>query len=303
MSTIVVLQQMIIIFIMMMVGYILYKKEILKEGASATISALVINVCNPALLISSSFNRDTSVTNDKVILAVVAGAVVFGVLIIASFVVPAILHVENKVKNYYALMCIFGNTGFIGIPLIQAVLGSQALIYAVIVNIYYTLLFYSYGYYLAGGENSKFSPKKLINIGNISLIVAVIIFLWQPKIPTLIENTVTYMANATTFLAITVIGISLARTNLKPIFTQIKLYLFVILRFILAPIVLSLVLRLFIKDEMLYRTMVILSAVPVGNLPLMRVEEVGGDSTCLSQGIILSTIMAIITIPIVTIFM
>jgi predicted permease len=294
---------MIIIFIMMMVGYILYKKEILKEGASATISALVINVCNPALLISSSFNRDTSVTNDKVILVVVAGAVVFGVLIIASFVVPAILHVENKVKNYYALMCIFGNTGFIGIPLIQAVLGSQALIYAVIVNIYYTLLFYSYGYYLAGGENSKFSPKKLINIGNISLIVAVIIFLWQPKIPTLIENTVTYMANATTFLAITVIGISLARTNLKPIFTQIKLYLFVSLRFILVPIVLSLVLRLFIKDEMLYRTMVILSAVPVGNLPLMRVEEVGGDSTCLSQGIILSTIMAIITIPIITIFM
>jgi predicted permease len=294
---------MIIIFIMMMVGYVLYKKEILKEGASATISAIVINVCNPALLISSSFNRDTSVTNDKVILAVIAGAVLFGVLIIASFVVPAILHVDSKVKNYYALMCIFGNTGFIGIPLIQAVLGSGALIYAVIVNIYYTLIFYSYGYYLAGGENSKFSPKKLINIGNISLIVAVIIFLWQPKIPTLIENTVTYMANATTFLAITVIGISLARTNLKPIFTQIKLYLFVILRFILVPIVLSLVLRLFIKDEMLYRTMVILSAVPVGNLPLMRVEEVGGDSTCLSQGIILSTIMAIITIPIITIFM
>jgi predicted permease len=288
---------------MMMVGYVLYKKEILKEGASATISAIVINVCNPALLISSSFNRDTSVTNDKVILAVIAGAVLFGVLIIASFVVPAILHVDSKVKNYYALMCIFGNTGFIGIPLIQAVLGSGALIYAVIVNIYYTLIFYSYGYYLAGGENSKFSPKKLINIGNISLIVAVIIFLWQPKIPTLIENTVTYMANATTFLAITVIGISLARTNLKPIFTQIKLYLFVILRFILVPIVLSLVLRLFIKDEMLYRTMVILSAVPVGNLPLMRVEEVGGDSTCLSQGIILSTIMAIITIPIITIFM
>jgi hypothetical protein len=288
---------------MMMVGYILYKKGILKEGASSTISALVVNVCNPALLISSSFNRDTSVTNDKVILAFIAGAVVFGVLIIASFVIPALLHVDNKVKNYYALMCIFGNTGFIGIPLIQAVLGSKALIYAVIVNIYYALLFYSYGYYLAGGENSKFSPKKLINIGNISLIVAVIIFLWQPKIPTIIENTVTYMGNATTFLAITVIGISLARTNLKPIFTQIRLYLFVILRFIVAPVVLSLVLRLFIKDELLYGTMVILASVPVGNLPLMRVEEVGGDSTVLSQGIILSTIMAIVTIPIITLFM
>jgi predicted permease len=70
-----------------------------------------------------------------------------------------------------------------------------------------------------------------------------------------------------------------------------------------APVVLSLILRLFIKDELLYGTMVILAAVPVGNLPLMRVEEVGGDSTVLSQGIILSTIMAIVTIPIITLFM
>jgi hypothetical protein len=100
-----------------------------------------------------------------------------------------------------------------------------------------------------------------------------------------------------------VIGISLARTNLKPIFTQVRLYLFVVLRFILIPILISVVLRLFIKDDLLYGACVLLSAVPVGNLPLMRVEEAGGDGTVLSQGIILSTILSVVTIPIVTLFM
>jgi predicted permease len=49
--------------------------------------------------------------------------------------------------------------------------------------------------------------------------------------------------------------------------------------------------------------MVLLCAVPVGNMPLMRVEETGGDGTVLSQGIILSTVLAIVTVPLVTLFM
>jgi predicted permease len=303
MSAGVVLQQMVIIFILMMVGYILYKRGILGDGASSAFSSLVINVCNPALLISSSFSRDPSVTNEKLLLMILAGAVVFGVLIIVSFVLPGLLRVKEKEKKHYAMMCIFGNTGFIGIPLIQAVLGSQALIYAVVINIYYNLLFYSYGYYLVGGENSKFSPKSMLNIGNVSMILTIIIFLWQPQVPALIQNTVTYMANATTLLAITVIGISLARTNLKPIFTQPRLYLFVALRFVLVPILLAVILRLFVKDDLMYGVAVMLTAVPVGNLPLMRVEETGGDTTVLSQGIILSTVLAVVTIPVVTFFM
>jgi hypothetical protein len=303
MSAGVVLQQMVIIFLLMMAGYVLYKKEFLKDGASAAFSSLVINVCNPALLIASSFDRDPSITNEKILLSVVAGAVVYGILLLSSVVIPAVLHVEKKCKNHYALMCIFGNTGFIGIPLIQAVLGNGALIYAAIINIFYTLFFYTYGYYLAGGEDSGFSAKNLLNIGNLSLIVTIVLFLWQPKIPEMLTSTVNYMANATTFLAMTVIGISLARAELKPIFTQPKLYAFVGLRFVLLPVLLSLILRLFIKDDLMYGVMVLLCAVPVGNMPLMRVEETGGDGTVLSQGIILSTVLAIVTVPLVTLFM
>jgi hypothetical protein len=303
MSAGVVLQQMIIIFILIMVGYALAKKKMVEDNASATLSALVVNVCNPALMVSSCFSRDESVTNDKILLGIVAGLVVYIILVVISFVLPPLLRVEKNWKNHYALMCIFGNTGFIGIPLIQALLGNKAMIYVIIVNIYYNLLFYTYGYFLAGGKNSRFSPKSLVNIGNLSMILAIFIFLWQPKIPVLLESTLTHMANATTLLAILVIGFNLAKSDLKTIFTQGKMYLFIALRFVIVPIGIAAILRLFVKDDLMYSVFVILSAVPVANLPLMRVEEIGGDGTLLSYGIILSTLLAVVTLPFVTLFL
>jgi hypothetical protein len=303
MSAGIVFQQMVIICLLIMTGYVLYKREILGDGAAGAFSALVINVCNPALLVSSCFNRDASITNEKILLAAVAGAVVYAVLILSSFVIPALLRVEKKWKNHYALMCLFGNTGFIGIPLIQALLGSSALIYVVVINMYFNLFFYTYGYYLVGGENSRFSPKSLLNMGNISMVVAIVVFMLQPKVPGLVDSTLTYMSSATTLLAMLVIGINLARSDLKPIFTQLRLYGFVALRFVLVPILVAAILRIFVQDNMIYGVMVILTAVPVANLPLMRVEETGGDGTLLSQGIILSTLLSVFTIPFVTLFL
>jgi hypothetical protein len=281
----------------------LYKRKIFGDSASPTLSALVVNVCNPALLIVSCFERDPSITNQKLLVAAAAGAVIYVVLIISSFVIPRVLCIEKKWKNHYALMCLFGNTGFIGIPLIQALMGSGALIYVVVINMYFNLFFYTLGYYLVGGDNNKFSLRSLINMGNISMVIAIVVFLTQPKVPTIIDSSLTYMSGSTTFLAMLVIGVNLARSDLKKIFNQPKLYGFVVLRFVLVPVLVACVLRLFVKDDMLYGVMVILTAVPVANLPLMRVEETGGDGTVISQGIILSTIMSVVTVPFVVMFL
>ena len=64
----------------------------------------------------------------------------------------------------------------------------------------------------------------------------------------------------------------------------------------------SFILRLFVSDPLIYGVMVIMAAVPVGNAPLMRVEEIGGDGRLLSQGVIFSTLCALVTIPLVTLF-
>ena len=302
MSAGIVLQQMLIIFVLIMVGYTACKKKIIPAEMSRGISALVVNICNPAILIRSVFSVDDTVTNENVLLAVAAGAVMYVLLLLFSHLIPGCLKVEKKWKNHYAMMCIFGNTGFIGIPLVSAVLGDQALIYVAVVNAYFNLIFYTYGIRLADGENSHFSWKNFLNAGNLSILITIFLFFLRPELPKVITSSVDYMADTTTFLAMVVIGISLAGTDLKDIFTQKKLYAFIALRFLAAPVVIGLVLRFFIHDDLIYGVMVLLAAVPVANLPLMRVEETGGDGQMLSRAIILSTILSVITIPVVVAF-
>ncbi|MDC7286813.1 AEC family transporter [Blautia schinkii] len=302
MSTGIVFQQMVIIFLLIITGCIVYKRGIVGAEVSKGISALVVNVCNPAILIRSSFDRDPQVTNDKLVLAVLGCVVLYGILLAASFILPRCLKVGEMWKNHYAMMCLFGNTGFIGIPLVSAVLGSQALIYVAVNNAFFNLFFYTYGIRLADKENGRFHWKSFLNVGNISILLTIILFFWQPTIPVVFSSTVNHIADTTTFLAMVVIGISLARTNLAEIFTNGKMYLFIALRFLLLPIGISLLLRLFIHDAMVYGVIVLMACVPVANLPLMRVEEVGGDGRVLSCGIILSTVLSIITIPLVVAF-
>ncbi len=302
MSAGVVLQQMIIIFLLIMTGYFVYKKGIVQDSIAKGISALVVNVCNPALLIRSAFDHDSSITYDKLLYAVAGGVILYAVLFLASWVIPKILKVEEKWKNHYALMCLFGNTGFIGIPLVSAVFGDHAVIYVAVFNAYFNLFFYTYGIWLADGGKNSFSLKNFLNVGNLSIVLTIVIFIFQIRLPEVLTSTIDYMANTTTFLAMVVIGISLARTDLKSIFTEKKLYPFILLRFLVIPVAISFLVRLFIKDEVVYGVVILMASVPVANLPLMRVEEVGGDGTVLSKGIILSTVMSLVIIPIVTLF-
>lgn len=303
MDTGVVLQQMIVILLLIFTGYLLCKKRIVTEVSSPAISSLVVNVCNPANILASSLDRDPSITNRMVLFSCIAALVMYGCLIAAAFLFSGFFEKEQPWKNHYKLMFIFGNTGFLGIPLVSAVLGSHSLIYVAVVNVCFNLIFYTYGIFLTSDGKGKFDLKKMLNVGNICMILTIVIFCLKLDMPVIFTKTVTTMANATTFLAMIVIGISMAHQDLKTIFNQPKLYVFAGLRYVLLPILISLVIRTFIHDDLMYGVIVLLTAVPAASLPLMSVEENGGDGHLLSQIIVLSTLLSVVTIPIVVYFM
>ncbi|MBQ0000406.1 MAG: AEC family transporter, partial [Clostridiales bacterium] len=87
MSAGVVFQQMVIICLLMLTGYVLYKKKIVGDVVSPGISAIVIHVCSPAMLIHSCLDRDPAITNVKVLLSLAGGAIIYAVLLISSIVI------------------------------------------------------------------------------------------------------------------------------------------------------------------------------------------------------------------------
>lgn len=327
MSITVVLQQMVIIFLLIGTGIILYQRRVVSEEGSRQISGLIINVTNPALLICSALDDGPKASLGDLGTALAAYTVIFAILIAAGFLLPYLLGVPKTLHYAYQMLTVFGNVGFIGIPLASAVLGSESLIFVSIFNLLYNLLIYTFGVSLlqkaarqtgkntaqSGMETGKAAPteqahgagrlQKLVNAGTISAAATIILYLGNFHVPVIISSTLTYAGHATTFLSMLVLGVSVAQMAPRDIFSHPKLYAFVLLRQVLIPIGCVLLMRRFFDNRLILNTMLLMVAVPAGNMPLMLSKQMDMDTSSISQGIILTTVLSLVTVPIVCLFL
>lgn len=305
MSIEIVITQMMIIFVLMAAGLIFMRKKIVDASGVKQISALVSNICNPALLLTSAFSEDNTATNEQVLLVAAIAFFVFTLMLLLGKFVGTLLGAPKDQRNYYCLMTMFGNIGFIGIPLATAILGAGCLIYIAVFNFMFFIYIYTYGIYLLekqGGLKGKINPRVFLNPGTVSAALTVLIFFLKLPVPTIAAESLTYMGNATVFLAIFVIGTSLAQVSFREIIKEYRLYLFIILRYIAVPVLTALIMKMITDDMIILGTTVIMMAVPAGNMPLMLAKERNLEADILSKGIILSTVLSLVTIPIVTLF-
>lgn len=329
MSITVVLQQMVIIFLLIGIGMILFRRKMLSEEGSKQISGLIINVTNPALLICSALEDGPKASLAELGIALAAYAAVFALLIGNAFLLPYILRVPKNLHYAYQMLTVFGNVGFIGIPLASAVLGSESLIFVSIFNLLFNLLVYTFGVSLlqraAAGQAAKntaspaaHTPKdapaptnqsgigrlrKLVNAGTISAAVTILFYLGNFNVPVIVSSTLSYAGRATTLLSMLVLGVSVAQMAPKDIFSHPKLYVFTLLRQILVPIGCVLLMRGFIDNKLILNTMLLMTAVPAANMPLMLAKQMDMDSDSISQGIILTTILSLVTVPLTCLFL
>ncbi len=318
MSITVVLQQMVIIFILIGIGMILYRSKMLSEETSKQISGIIINVTNPALLICSAFDDGPKVSLRELSIAFVSYAAVFALLIVIGFLIPCLLRVPKRLHYTYQMLTIFGNVGFIGIPLASAVLGSESLIFVSIFNLLFNLLIYTYGMTMlqraAAGQAADADSiprhnstsgrlQKLVNAGTISAVFTIVFYLGDFHVPVVISSTLSYTGRATTLLSMLVLGVSVAQMAPKDIFSHPRLYLFTLLRQILVPIGCVLLLRGLIDNKLILNTMLLMVAVPAANMPLMIAKQMDMDTESISQGIILTTVLSLVTVPVACLFL
>lgn len=336
MSITVVLQQMVIIFILIGIGMILYRRKMISEEGSKQISGLIINVTNPALLICSALEDGPKASLQELGIALIAYAAVFVILIAISFLVPRLLRIPEKLHYAYQMLTIFGNVSFIGIPLASALLGTESLIFVSIFNLLFNLLVYTLGISLLqnaarrqAGENVSSSDgqtavptgqasertaasanrtgsgrlRKLINAGTISAAVTILFYLGNFHVPVIISSALSYTGRATTFLSMLMLGVSVAQMAPRDIFSNPKLYAFTLLRQILVPIGCVLLMRCFVDNKLILNTMLLMAAVPAANMPLMLARQMNMDTDAIAQGIILTTVLSLVTVPVACLFL
>lgn len=296
----IVLKQMVVIFLLILVGYILQKKKLVTQKDGACLSKLIVEVFNPAIIVSSvigsSNNGEENITG-----TVFLAAVLFLVLILLAVPISKIFAGGCEEKKIYSLIFVFSNLGFIGIPVVQSIFGKGALIYVAIFILEYNILLYTYGYLLVMPSDSKFHPgslKSLLNMGTLSCLLALLIFVCHIRLPYILGTTITYLGNVATPLALIVIGISIGQQeHLYRIFCQWKLYLFLIVKMILVPLFMAVVLKRLPISEELAQVSVILMAMPVGSMTVLLLKENHMKETLCSDSIILSSLLSIVSIP------
>lgn len=298
------LQQMIVLFILMGVGFLCYRLKMITDEVSKKLSAIVVNIANPALILTGCMGEEKIEGRELLLIAALV-VVIYAVLVVLAMVLPAALGVEKKSRGIYQAMTIFSNIGFMGFPVISALYGSSALLYASLFMIPYNVLIYTFGVAaMSTDENANwkdsFSLKRIMNVGVIACMITIIVYLLQIPIPAFIKSTTTYLSNLTAPLSMMVIGASLATINLKKLFADVRLLLFSALKLLVIPVLGVLLIRQFVNNDIICGVCMVMLATPVGSMTAMLAQQYEGDYEMASRGVALTTVLSVITMPVVS---
>ena len=299
----IIFHQMLAFLLFMLVGFAMRRKNILDEKGASAISWLIIHITNPALILSGAISGDGVIPASDLIKTVGAGIILYIAMIIAAFFIPKILHVSERETGIYRNMTVFTNIGFMGFPLINALLGAKAVLYASVFIMPYHVLIYTYGIWnfehYAGRQNSKFNPKSLLNIGVIASLLAIILNFTQPPLPLFLKTAVTHLTNATGTLSMINIGAFLAGLELSRLVSDKTLAMFSGLRMLVVPIIGTFLMKLFVHDPLLLTIGMITMAAPTGSMVAIMANQYDPESDLSVRGVSLNTLLSVITIPLV----
>lgn len=310
---------MIILFLLMIVGFVLNKTGLLNKAGEKTISAVVVNAANPAMVLAASINKESTIQGIKLLKTFGLIVVVYIILVILAWVITRVLRVPIGQRGTYQNMTVFSNIGFMGFPLVSAMFGSDAMLYASLFVIPYNVLIYTYAYFMmdsdleavgceiaaedkekSSGARSAATLRKIINIGTISSIVTIIIYLSQIHIPEYIESTVTHLSHLTAPLSMIVIGSSIANMKFKEMFTDVRLLIFSAVKLLLIPLVGVTLIRLTGADPLFVGVCLVMLGTPIGSMTAMIAQTHGSNYELAARGVALTTVLSVVTLPLMS---
>lgn len=301
MDIMVVFQTMLKLFLLLILGFVLFKCHIFDEYTNKKISALIINVASPMLIISSIAGVEGS-NKSIVFLMIGAGILMYIGFIILGKIINRIFPFPKKDWPVYECMVVFANTGFMGYPVLLDVFGQEAVFYASLIHMAFNFFVYTYAIMcLTKGDDSEFKLnfKQLLTPGIILIFVGIFIYLFDIQLPSVLMDTINSVGSLTAPLSMMMIGSSLAVYPIKDSFTDWRSYVFAFVRLMIVPFVTMIMCRLLHIDAYYANITIITNAMPVGSMVLMLATQYNANVKIVTRNIVVSTLLSVITIPIV----
>ncbi|WP_322175491.1 AEC family transporter [Acutalibacter caecimuris] len=292
----IVFQQTLTMAIYMMVGFALFKGgKITKEG-SKSLANLLLWLIIPTVIIHS-FCVEFSLARlaDLGLSALLAA----GALLV-SLVMARVIYKNHPVDDFAAA---FSNCGFMGIPLVRAGFGDEAVFLLVGFVVLLNLLQWTYGAALLKGEKKPLSPRELL-LNPITIGAAIGLALFASglgaKLPGVLSGAIGGVAALNSPIAMLVLGVYMAQTSLRETFLSPRLYALSGVRLLLIPAVTLLLVMLAPVSATMKYVILIAAAAPVGANVAVYAQLYGRDYAYACRTVVLSTLLSILSLPLLT---
>ena len=293
--------QVIIIFILIGVGFVLTKTKKINDAGVKQLTDILLITVTPCVIIQAYQKEFDIEYLNGLMLAALATLIIHIIAVVISFVV-----FRKKEDNCYRVSrfaAVCSNCGFMAIPLLSAALGSDGVFYGSAYLVVFTLFYWTFGVYICT-ENVKkcFSIKSIfINPGVIGVIIGLFFFFGRITLPDVLASAVNFMASLNTPLAMLILGSFLVKVDVFKAFKNINLYLVCFLRLLLIPFLGILTISMLKIEPTIAKTVLICAACPVATVTSLFASKYELDSVYASETVAISTILSILTIPLIII--
>ncbi len=293
-----VINSVLILFIMIIVGYIVRKLGIVSSEFSHSLSRYITNVALPAfIIVSMRFNFDSKVLKNSMIL-IIMSFVIYAVLIASSYLMVKLRGIKGDKRAIHQFAVVFSNVGFMGYPVLNAFLGKEGMFYGAIFNLSFQIILWTFGVYLfARGDGYKFELKKVFNPAFCAIIIGYTLFMFSIELFDLLEKTISMLGAPTSSLSMIAIGMMVSEAKISSVFKDKKIILTSLIRVIAIPLLIFLVLKLLGFESYLIEVPVIIVAMPVAANGAIVASAYDGDYVNMSKLVVASTLMSVFTIP------
>jgi len=283
-------------------GYLLIKTKLLKENSIAVLSAILLYVNQPAFsFYSFQTEKFSSAIFGNILLVFAISTVIHLVILILSYFIFR-QDRDGLRGRAYAFASGFGNIGFMGLPVIRMLMpdNPEVVIYLAVMFVIFNLLAWTVGIYIITGDKKYISFKKaIINPPTLAFFVAFPLFIFKVSLPSEVLFPIKYLSDMIVPMAMLILGMRFGATDVRKLFSGWGLYVSSFIKLIITPVLAFVIMKLVKLEYTVFQTVFILMAMPAANMGLIIAEKFGGDRESSAKAVLGSSLISIITIPIV----
>lgn len=283
-------------FLLIVTGMICYKTKLIKRETNSSLSQLLLLVINP-LMIFSSYQREFHIEQLRGLLIALGLAVIIHLI---AIIISVLMIKKKKNPDFEVerLSAIYSNCGFMGLPLVYGILGSDGVFYMTAYITIFNVFLWTHGIILMTGRQSfKSTCKALLNPSTVAIIIGLLCYIGRIRMPAIVMEPISMIADMNTPVAMLVSGVSLASSNIAETLKKKRIYYICLLRQVLIPMVSMVLLKVLSYDMIIITTIILAASCPVGSSSTLFALRYGKNDIYAAELFGVSTVLAFVTIP------